>query len=79
MTKHANATEVNIDFITDNQQILIIYRDNGQGFDPQKLSKKGLGLKNIESRVSMIRGKLEYKNDLEKGMGGVLTVEKSVD
>ena len=77
--KHANATEVNIDFMTDNKQILIIYQDNGQGFDPEKLSKKGLGLKNIESRVSMIRGKLEYMTDLEKGMGIVLTVEKSVD
>ena len=77
--KHANATEVNIDFITENQLLTIIYQDNGQGFDPDKLSKKGLGLKNIESRVSMIRGKLEYKNDLEKGMGIVLTVGKSVD
>ena len=77
--KHANATEVNIDFMTDNKQILIIYQDNGQGFDPEKLSKKGLGLKNIESRVSMIRGKLEYMTDLERGMGIVLTVGKSVD
>jgi signal transduction histidine kinase len=72
--KHANATEVNIDFATDNQQLTITYQDNGQGFDLEKLSKRGLGLKNIESRVSMIHGKLEYMTDLEKGMGVVLTV-----
>ena len=77
--KHANATEVNIDFITENQLLTIIYQDNGQGFDPDKLSKKGLGLKNIESRVNMIEGKLEYMTDLERGMGIVLTVGKSVD
>ena len=75
--KHANATEVNIDFMTDNKQILIIYQDNGQGFDPEKLSKKGLGLKNIESRVSMIEGKLEYDTSLEKGMKVVIKVNGS--
>jgi signal transduction histidine kinase len=72
--KHANATEVNISFITDNQQLTITYQDNGQGFDLEKLSKRGLGLKNIESRVNMIHGKLEYMTDLEKGMGIVLSV-----
>ena len=73
--KHANATEVNINFMADDQQLTIIYQDNGQGFDPDKLSKKGLGLKNIESRVSMIEGKINYRTDLEKGMGIVLTVK----
>jgi signal transduction histidine kinase len=72
--KHANATEVDIDFTTAHQKLTIAYRDNGQGFDLEKLSKRGLGLKNIESRVSMIHGQLEYMTDLEKGMGVVLTV-----
>ena len=73
--KHANATKVYIDFTTDNQQLTIIYRDNGQGFDLEKLSKRGLGLKNIESRVSMIHGKLEYETNPKKGMGVILTVK----
>jgi signal transduction histidine kinase len=73
--KHANATEVNIDFTTDNQQLTVTYQDNGQGFDSEKLSKRGLGLKNIESRASMIHGKLEYLTDLEKGMGIVLSIK----
>ncbi len=73
--KHANATEVKISFTTDNQQLIINYQDNGQGFDLEKLSKRGLGLKNIESRVSMIHGKMEYKTNLDKGMGVVLRVK----
>ncbi|MDZ7899678.1 MAG: sensor histidine kinase [Arcicella sp.] len=72
--KHANATEANINFNTDNQQLTVYYQDNGQGFDLEKLSKRGLGLKNIESRVSMIHGQLEYLTNLEKGMGVRLTV-----
>jgi signal transduction histidine kinase len=74
--KHANAKEVNINFNTDNQKLTITYQDNGQGFDLENLSKRGLGLKNIESRVSMIHGKLEYMTDLEKGMGIILKVCK---
>lgn len=73
--KHANATEVDINFTPDNQQLTVKYRDNGQGFDLEKLSKRGLGLKNIESRVSMIHGKLEYETNLEKGMGILLRVK----
>ena len=73
--KHANATEVDINFTPDNQQLTVKYRDDGQGFDLEKLSKRGLGLKNIESRVSMIHGKLEYETNLEKGMGILLRVK----
>jgi signal transduction histidine kinase len=72
--KHANATEANINFKTENQQLTITYQDNGQGFNFEKLSKRGLGLNNIESRVSMIHGQLKYMTDLEKGMRVVLTV-----
>jgi signal transduction histidine kinase len=72
--KHANATEVDIDFTTAPQQLTVAYRDNGQGFDLEKLSKRGLGLKNIESRVSMIHGQLTYQTGLEKGMGVVLVI-----
>jgi signal transduction histidine kinase len=72
--KHANATEVNIDFMNQNEQLIISYQDNGQGFDLEKLSKRGLGLKNIESRISMIKGHLKYDTSLEKGMGIMIKV-----
>ena len=66
--KHAQASEVNIIFKPDNQQILIVYQDNGKGFDVETLTKRGLGLKNIESRVNMIHGKLTYIPTVEKGV-----------
>jgi signal transduction histidine kinase len=66
--KHAQASEVNIIFIADNQQLTITYRDNGKGFDIETLTKRGLGLKNIESRVSMIHGTLTYIPTVEKGV-----------
>jgi len=66
--KHAEATEIDILFLPENQLLTIIYRDNGKGFDIETLAKRGLGLKNIESRVSMIHGKLTYIPTVEKGI-----------
>jgi signal transduction histidine kinase len=73
--KHAQATEVNISFMADNQQLTIIYQDNGKGFDMETLTKRGLGLSNIESRVDMIHGKLTYIPTVEKGVEVVIRVE----
>lgn len=66
--KHAQATKVDIIFRTDNQELTINYKDNGKGFDIETLTKRGLGLKNIESRVNMINGKLTYIPTVGKGV-----------
>ena len=66
--KHAEATEVDIVFTYVGEKLTITYRDNGKGFDIDSLAKRGLGLKNIESRVSMISGNLTYIPTVEKGI-----------
>jgi signal transduction histidine kinase len=72
--KHAQATEVTIIFVPDNQELTITYQDNGKGFDLETLTKRGLGLKNIESRVSMIHGKLTYIPTVGKGVKVVISI-----
>jgi signal transduction histidine kinase len=56
--KHANATKVIIDAkaITENE-ILISLRDNGNGFDQDKI-KKGYGINNIKARAKRINREL---------------------
>jgi signal transduction histidine kinase len=73
--KHAQASEVNIKFKPDNQRLTVIYQDNGKGFDFETLTKRGLGLKNIESRVNMIHGKLTYIPTVEKGVEVIIGVK----
>jgi signal transduction histidine kinase len=73
--KHAQATEVTITFMPDNQDLTITYQDNGKGFDLETLTKRGLGLKNIESRVSLIHGKLTYIPTVEKGVEVVISIK----
>jgi two-component system NarL family sensor kinase len=53
--KHANANEVKISFKLKNDVILMTIEDDGNGFNVAK-ARKGIGLKNIDSRVREIGG-----------------------
>jgi signal transduction histidine kinase len=64
--KHANATEVHISFKQKNNVICLSISDNGHGFDVNK-ARKGIGLKNINSRVSEINGELEINSTIDSG------------
>ena len=64
--KHAKATEVDVELMADEQQISLLLKDNGIGFDPQ-LEVKGIGLKNLKSRIQKIKGNLEIKSAPGKG------------
>lgn len=65
--KHAEATSIKIQLRNEENTLVIIYEDNGKGLDQKNLShKKGLGLKNIESRLSVLSGNIDF---LPSGQG----------
>ncbi len=55
--KHAFATKARIEISLIDDDITLIYEDNGKGFDITT-EVAGMGLKNIYSRVNAINGKL---------------------
>jgi PAS domain S-box-containing protein len=55
--KHAEASEVEIELIKENNVTLII-NDNGRGFDTSA-KRKGIGLINIRSRAALYDGKVQ--------------------
>jgi signal transduction histidine kinase len=60
--KHANASEVKIYLKKENDTLILNYQDDGNGIDTNKtLREKGIGLKNIESRISILDGKIAFK------------------
>ncbi|MNK62021.1 Signal transduction histidine-protein kinase/phosphatase DegS [compost metagenome] len=64
--KHSNADEVSV-YIRKHQKCLtMILTDNGQSFD-YKTASKGMGLKNIESRIASVKGIYKWKNKIGKG------------
>lgn len=58
---HANASSVYIQLKTTERYLTLIVRDNGSGFDT-RLPKKGIGLNNIELRVTYLKGAYKIKS-----------------
>ncbi|MEY8022035.1 tetratricopeptide repeat protein [Muriicola sp. SD30] len=70
--KHADASTVYVSFEINDSDLVITIQDNGRGFDAAK-GKKGIGHKNIKSRVNKINGEWHLKSAL--GIGTTVLVE----
>jgi signal transduction histidine kinase len=67
--RHGKAKEIALNFKSEIENLCLSYRDNGLGFDTSTISiQKGLGLRNIESRVSLLNGEIAYKSEKLKGL-----------
>ena len=65
--KHSDAINARVIVEKVENVLFIEISDNGKGFnfESAKSESKGFGLKNLESRVSFLGGKLEFKSDKE--------------
>lgn len=52
--KHSKASELNVELFYRKDELEIVAKDNGIGFDQDETQDAGLGLKNIENRASLI-------------------------
>lgn len=67
--RHGKAAEIGIKLWLSAEQIKLEYTDNGTGFDTSIFAKsKGMGTKNIESRLHMIGASYEYHSSAGQGM-----------
>lgn len=64
--KHSEAEKAFVQLKQTCRQISLTIQDNGIGFDPS-VRKKGVGLKNIRSRVDAYGGKLDLQTGPGKG------------
>lgn len=64
--KHAKAKNVTLDFSTEESQLWVQIKDDGVGFNLGK-SRKGIGLKNMRSRVEKLNGTLDVQSAVNKG------------
>ncbi|CAL2094229.1 tetratricopeptide repeat protein [Tenacibaculum sp. 190524A05c] len=64
--KHANAKSVTLDFALQHQELLITISDDGVGFDTKK-GKKGIGIKNIKTRVEKLSGSVDFSSEINQG------------
>ncbi|MBF7093504.1 sensor histidine kinase [Flavobacterium sp. ALJ2] len=72
--RHGKATQISISFEDKKGISTGIYLDNGIGFDSDnKVNLKGLGMKNIESRISFLNGTLCVNSVINNGVSIVFT------
>ena len=72
--KHSGAQQIDMRLSIGSSKVLFQYTDDGKGMD-SKSSNAGLGLKNIESRLQLMQGKMT----LNEGSGTGLSLSLSSD
>ncbi len=74
IVKHANASNVNVSVISDNERLCITVEDNGTGFPDYTATKSGYGLFNIRERMNHINGQFEIDSNTGRGTRVTLVV-----
>jgi two-component system NarL family sensor kinase len=73
--RHSGATRAELSIKNKENNIILEYADNGKGFLYDEMKKnKGLGLLNIESRVSIIQATLNYETAPNMGTKVIITI-----
>ncbi|MBK1441183.1 tetratricopeptide repeat protein [Parapedobacter sp. ISTM3] len=67
IVKHAEATEGIVQLVGDGPRLSITIEDNGRGFEPDASKSTGLGLKNLASRIQLLKGSHEVRSAPGKG------------
>lgn len=66
--RHGNAKNISVVFNNEGEKITCHYTDNGSGFNSADInSQKGLGMKNILSRIELINAKIDINSSPNKG------------
>lgn len=73
--KHGKSKEIALKFSEENAHLYLFYKDDGLGFDTSQIGiQKGLGLRNIESRVALLKGEIKYTSEKLKGVQVEITI-----
>lgn len=72
--KHARASEIVIKARFTPRQLAVSVCDNGVGFEPEKMTKTGLGLRNLESRTQILDARIKMNSKPGKGTSAILVI-----
>jgi signal transduction histidine kinase len=66
--KHAKASDVTLQLLKNERNLLLTVEDNGCGFAPENTDADGIGLSNIKSRVETLHGTFLLESAPGKGV-----------
>jgi signal transduction histidine kinase len=76
--RHAEASNITLNFLRTEELLVIHYQDDGKGFDSQLVEKdpgSRSGIYNIQSRVNSIRGKFTFRSIQGNGMEAEIVIK----
>lgn len=65
--KHSEGHEIRVLIEFKRDDILLLIKDNGKGFDPDQVSEKSFGILGMKERVEMLEGHLEIRTKIKEG------------
>ena len=72
--KHANASQISLQLVRNEDELTVMVEDNGIGFDPAALGPDaGIGLRNVATRLAYLGGQAQF--DSMPGRGTTVTLE----
>jgi PAS domain S-box-containing protein len=74
--RHAHAKAVSVTIKQGRQNVILEVLDDGHGFDPKKVERGGLGLRNMRERTLQVQGKLKISSKPEGGTRIIVSVHK---
>lgn len=77
--KHSEAKHINVTLHYEPEQFKLIVTDDGKGFDPATLaaSQKGIGLKSMENRATLIGATFSITSDVGQGTSITINLPKT--
>lgn len=72
--KHSGCTKVDLSLMKEGDLLKLDYADNGRGFNPEAMMDVGMGLSNISSRITSIKGTVDIVSGNGNGMRAIITV-----
>ncbi|MGB6036679.1 MAG: ATP-binding protein, partial [Cryomorphaceae bacterium] len=71
--KHSQASELTINLTEGLKNVILTVEDNGIGLPKENMKKDGIGLKNMQSRASLLGAQFSISNRTPKGT--ILSIE----
>lgn len=65
--KYAKAEEILIQINREDDNLVVLFEDDGVGFDAKNLKSKGMGMENLKSRVNYLKGELSIDSRPNEG------------
>jgi signal transduction histidine kinase len=76
--KHAQANNITIELIADNNMLYLSVEDDGIGFEYDRAKSKGIGLNNVNARISLLGGSISYDTRPGNGTTVMINLPKSI-